>query len=112
MQIFNVSTLCMQKLWYKLNFLVCTHYLITQNPYEEEKWKNCKVQNAVILSKHYFLGTKYLHANVKCLSIVYTKYQNVPEIDMGVVEFLIQALSKRYVELRMAVTVKDLNLSP
>ena len=31
----------------------------------------------VILSKAYFLCIKYLHANVQCHSIVYTKYKNV-----------------------------------
>ena len=67
--------------------------LRTQNSYEEEKQKNCYVQNAVILSKKYFLDIKYVHANVKCLCIVYKNFQNVPEINVGGVEFLIQALS-------------------
>ena len=60
-------------------------YLRTQNPYEEEKNLS---KNAVNLSKKYFFG-KYLYANVQCLSIVYTKYQNVSEISMGGAEFLI-----------------------
>ena len=54
---------------YKLNSL-CMHYLRTQNPYEEEKWKNAlstKMQKA-------FLCIKFLHANVQCLPILYTKF--------------------------------------
>ena len=77
MQMSNVSTLCVQrircqqqKLCYKLNS-PCMHYMKLQNPYEEEKFK---VQNAVILSKKYFLGIKFLHAHLQCLSIVYTRY--------------------------------------
>ena len=48
MQMFKVSTLCMQsircqqqKLCCKLNS-PCMHYLRTQNPYEEEKWLSSK----------------------------------------------------------------------
>ena len=67
--------------------------LRTQNSCEEEKLKNCKVQNAVMLSKNYFLGIKYVHANVQCLCIVYTNFKNIPEINVRGVEFLIQALS-------------------
>ena len=37
-------------------------------------------KNGVILSKH--SGIKYFHSQVQCLSIVYTKYQSVPEINM------------------------------
>ena len=43
----------------------------------------------------------FILANVRSL---YTKYQNVPEIYMGV-EFLIQTLSKQYVELQRAVNL-------
>ena len=63
------------------------------------------------VEKHVF-GIKYLHANVQCLFIVYTKYQSVLEIIMGGVEFLMQALSKQYIELQRKITLKVLNPSP
>ena len=40
------------------------------------------------------LDIKYPNANVQCLSIVFTKYQNVPEQNIEGIEFLIQILSK------------------
>ena len=48
---------------------------------------------------------------IQCLFIVHTKCQNVPEKNMEGDEFLIQALSKQYVELQRVVTLKDLNHS-
>ena len=74
-----------------------------------KKWLSSKGCHFV---KKIFFGIKYLHANVQCLSIEYTKYYNVPEIIMGGVEFLIQALFKEYIELQEAVTLKVLNPSP
>ena len=62
--------------------------------------------------KNYFHGIKDVNANVQCLCILYTNFQNVPEINVGGVELLVQALSQPHVELQRAVTLKGLNLRP
>ena len=61
----------------------------------KKKVEKAEVQNAVILKKKQtdFLCIKYYHVNVQCISIVNTKYQTITEINMGGVEFLLQALS-------------------
>ena len=46
----------------------------------------------------HFLSIKYLHVNIQCLAIVYTKYRIAPEENMEGLEFLIQVLSKQFVE--------------
>ena len=57
--------------------------------------KNCLVQNAVILSKNYFLGIKYLHLNVQYLYILYEKYQMPAAKALLLVEFPVYALRIR-----------------
>ena len=48
--------------------------VLVLSPYEEEKWKNCYVQNAVILSKIIF--SKYQISSSKCsISLHCAKYQ-------------------------------------
>ena len=54
------------------------------------------VQNAVTLSKKYFYGIKLLHANVQCVYIVYTKYQDVSVKAVEQVEFPVYALPMHY----------------
>ena len=55
--------------------------------------KQCKVQNAVILSK-IFHGIKLLHANVQCVYIVYAKYQMASVKALVQVDFPVHVLSE------------------
>ena len=69
--------------------------------------KNKSKKKKLSFSKKIF--SWYQISSYKCslyIFIVYTKYQDVPEINIGGVEFLVQALSKLYVELQRAVTLK------
>ena len=54
-----------------------------------KKWLNLKRCHFV---KKYFYGIKLLHANVQCVYIVYTKYQDVSVKAVEQVEFPVYAL--------------------
>ena len=43
--------------------------------------------------QNYFLGIKYVSANVQCPCIVYTNFQNAPGINIGGVKFLIHTVN-------------------
>ena len=68
------------------------HYLSTNKTLIKKQ----SVQNAVILSKKYFYGIKLLLANVQCVYIVYTKYQDVSVKAVEQVEFPVHALPMQH----------------
>ena len=72
------------------------YYLSTNKTLIKKSVKNGQVQNAVILSKKYFYGIKLLHANVQCVDIVYTKYQDVSVKAVEQVEFPVYALPMQH----------------
>ena len=56
-----------------------------------------------VQKKMFLVSKSFMQMSLHCV---------VPEINIGGVEFLIQELSKQYVELQRAVTLKVLNPSP
>ena len=83
MQMFNASTLCMRsirwlqlKLWYKL-ISPCMYYLSTNKTLIKKQCKKWLSSKRCHFVKRYFYGMQLLHANVQCVDIVYTKYQDV-----------------------------------
>ena len=83
MQMFNVCTLCMQsirwlqqKLWHKL-ISPSMYYLSTNKTLIKKQCKKWLSSKRCHFVKKYFYGIKLLHANVQCVYIVYTKYQDV-----------------------------------
>ena len=58
-----------------------------------KKWLSSKCCHFV---KKYFYGIKFLHANVQCVDIVYTKYQDVSAKAVEQVEFPVYALPMQH----------------
>ena len=73
------------------------HYLSTNKTLIKKqsvkKWLSSKCSNFV---KKYFYGIKLLHANIKCVYIVYTKYQDVSVKAVEQVEFPVHALPMQH----------------
>ena len=74
-----------------------------------KKWLSSKRCHFV---KKYFYGITLLHANVQCVYIVYTKYQDVSIKAVEQVEFLVYALPMHREELQRAITPTELAPSP
>ena len=118
MQMFNVSTLCMQsirwlqsKLWYKL-ISPCMYYLSTNKTLIKKQCKKWLSSKRCHFVKKYFYGITLLHANVQCVYIVYAKYQDVSIKAVEQVEFLVYALPMHREELQRAITHTELAPSP
>ena len=72
------------------------HYLSTSKiliKRRRKKWLSSKRCHFV---KKYFYGIKLLRANVECVYIVYTKYQNVSVKAVEEVEFPVYALRMQH----------------
>ena len=99
------------KLWYKL-ISPCMYYLSTNKTLIKKqciKWLSSKGCHFV---KKYFYGIKLLRANVQCVYIVYTKYQDVSVKAVEQVEFPIHAQPMQHLELQRAITRTELTPSP
>ena len=74
-----------------------------------KKWLSSKRCHFV---KKCFYGIKLLRANVQCVYIVYTKYQDVSVKAVEQVEFPVYALPVQHQELQKALTPTELAPSP
>ena len=73
-----------------------------------KKWLSSKRCHFV---KKYFYSIKLLHANVQCVYIVCTKYQDVSVKAVEQVEFPVYALPMQHEELQRAITPIKLPLA-
>ena len=74
-----------------------------------KKWLSSKCCHFV---KKYFYSIKLLHANVQCVYIVCTKYQDVSVKAVEQVEFPVYALPMQHLELQRAITPTELAPGP
>ena len=68
------------------------YYMSTNKTLIEKQCKKWLSSKRCHFVKKYFYGIKLLHANVQCVDIVYTKYQDVSVKAVVQVEFPIYAL--------------------
>ena len=73
-----------------MNYLSTNKTLIKK---QCKKWLNSKRCHFV---KKYFYGIKLPHANVQCVYIVYTKYQDISVKAVEQVEFPVYVLPKQH----------------
>ena len=62
--------------------------------------------------KVFFMASIFSNANVQCVHIVYTKYQDVSVKAMEWVELPVYALSMHHQELQRAITLTELAPRP
>ena len=72
------------------------YYLSTNKTLIKKQYKKWLSSKRCHFVKTYFYGIKLLHANVQCVYIVYTKYQDVSAKAVERVEFIVYALSRHH----------------
>ena len=84
------------------------YYLSTNKTFIIKRCKKWLSSKRCYFVKKYFDGIKLLHANIQCVYIVYTKYQDVSVKAVEQVEFPVYALPMHHIELQRAITPTEL----